>query len=98
MRRTPSRAQQNLSEDTVRELLLEPVELPGGEMAGITQDWVGLWFVTELAAAAYQEMESQFDRPTSEDLAAAMVRVFVSGYVSAKRGIDVGGANGNGTG
>ena len=87
-----------MSEDIARELLLEPVELPGGEMAGITQDWLGLWFVTELAAAAYQEMESQFDRPTSEDLAAAMVRVFVSGYVSAKRGIDVGGANGNGTG
>jgi hypothetical protein len=54
--------------------------------------------VKELAEAAYQEMESQFDRPTSEDLAATMVRVFVSGYVSAKRGIDVGGANGNGTG
>ena len=45
-----------------------------------------------------REMESQFDRPTSEDLAAAMVRVFVSGYVSAKRGIDVGGADGDGTG
>ena len=74
------------------------MELPGGELAGITQDWVGLWFVTELAAAAYHEMESQFDRPTSEDLAAAMVRVFVSGYASAKRGTDVGGANGNGTG
>jgi len=87
-----------LSEDIARELLLEPVALPGGETAGIAQDWLGLWFVQELAAAAYQEMESRFDRPTSEDLAAAMVRVFVSGYVSAKRGIDVGGANGNGTG
>ena len=87
-----------MSEDTIQELLLEPVELPGGEMAGITQDWLGLWFVTELAEAAYHEMESQFDRPTSEDLAAAMVRVFVSGYASAKRGTDVGGANGNGTG
>ena len=80
------------------DLMLEPVELPGGEMAGITQDWLGLWFVKELTTAAYQEMESQFDRPTSEDLAAAMVRVFVSGYVSAKRGIDVGGADGDGTG
>ena len=98
MSRTPSRARPGLSEDIARELLLEPVELPGGEMAGITQDWVGLWFVQELAAAAYHEMEVRFDRPTSEDLAAAMVRVFVSGYVSAKRGIDVGGANGNGTG
>ena len=98
MSRTPSRARPGLSEDIARELLLEPVELPGGEMAGIAQDWLGLWFVQELAAAAYQEMEVRFDRPTSEDLAAAMVRVFVSGYVSAKRGIDVGGANGNGTG
>ena len=87
-----------MSEDTVRELSLEPVELPGGEMAGITQDWLGLWFLEELTAAAYQEMEVRCDRPTSEDLAAAMVRVFVSGYVSAKRGIDVGGANGTGTG
>lgn len=98
MRTIPSRAQPNLSEDMVRELLLEPVELPGSELAGITRDWMGPWFVKELAEAAYQEMESQFDRPTSEDLAAAMVRVFVSGYVSAKRGIDVGGADGDGTG
>ncbi len=90
MRTIPSRAQPNLSEDMVRELLLEPVELPGGGLAGITRDWMG--------EAAYQEMESQFDRPASEDLAAAMVRVFVSGYVSAKRGIDVGGADGDGTG
>ena len=98
MRTIPSRAQHGLSEDIARELLLEPVELPGGEMAGIVKDWLGLWFLEELTTAAYLEMSSRFDRPTSEDLAAAMVRVFVSGYVSAKRGIDVGGANGNGTG
>ena len=98
MRTIPSRVQPSLSEDIAREMLLEPVELPGGEIAGIVKDWLGLWFVKELTNAAYHEMSSRFDRPTSEDLAAAMVRVFVSGYVSAKRGIDVGGADGDGTG
>ena len=58
MRTIPSRAQHGLSEDIARELLLEPVELPGGEIAGITQDWLGLWFVKELTNAAYHETVS----------------------------------------
>ena len=84
-----SRARPGLSE-LVDELMAEPVDLPGGEEAGVIGDWLGRNFVEMLAESAYQEMAGRFGEEETEDLASVMVRVFASGYVTAKRGLSVG--------
>ena len=102
MRRTSwkarsSRARPGLSE-LVDELMAEAVDLPGGDDAGFIGDWLGRNFVQMLAESAYQEMAGRFGEEETEDLASVMVRVFASGYVTARRGLSVGGADDNGTG
>ena len=92
-----SRARPVLSE-LVDELMGEAVDLPGGEEAGVIGDWLGRDFVQRLADTARREMWGRFGEEETEDLASVMVRVFASGYVTAKRGLSVGGADDNGTG
>ena len=93
-----SRARPGLSE-LVDELMGETVDLPVGEEgSGVIGDWLGRNFVQMLAESAYQEMAGRFGEEETEDLASVMVRVFASGYVTARRGLSVGGADDNGTG
>ena len=87
-----------MSSELVDELMAEKVDLPGGEEAGVLGDWLGRNFVEMLAETAYQEMAGRFGEEETEDLASVMVRVFASGYVTARRGLSVGGADDNGTG
>ena len=85
--------------ELVDELMGETVDLPGGEEgSGVIGDWLGRNFVPRLAATARREMWGRFGEEETEDLASVMVRVFASGYVTAKRGLSVGGADDNGTG
>jgi hypothetical protein len=103
MRRTSwkarsSRARPGLSE-LVDELMAEAVDLPGGEEgSGVIGDWLGRNFVQQLTDTARREMWGRFGEEETEDLASVMVRVFASGYVTARRGLSVGGADDNGTG
>ena len=83
------KARPGLSE-LVDELMAEPVDLPGGEEAGVIGDWLGRDFVQRLADTARREMWGRFGEEETEDLASVMVRVFASGYVTAKRGLSVG--------
>jgi len=93
-----SRARPGLSE-LVDELMGETVDLPGGEEgSGVIGDWLGRNFVQRLADTARREMWGRFGEEETEDLASVMVRVFASGYVTARRGLSVGGADDNGTG
>ena len=93
-----SRARPGLSE-LVDELMGEAVDLPGGDLgAGGIGDWLGRNFVQQLIDTARREMWGRFGEEETEDLASVMVRVFASGYVTAKRGLSVGGADDNGTG
>jgi len=84
--------------ELVDELMGEAVALPGGEEAGVLSDWLGRNFVQQLTDTARREMWGRFGEEETEDLASVMVRVFASGYVTAKRGLSVGGADDNGTG
>jgi len=96
-RSIPSRANPGLSQ-LIEDLLSDTVDLPDGTEAGTVGDWLGRSFVMFLMNSATQELEGQFDHEETQDLAAAMVRVFTSGYATAMRGLSVGGAHGNGTG
>ena len=85
--------------ELVDELMGETVDLPGGEEgSGVIGDWLGRNVVQRLADTARREMWGRFGEEETEDLASVMVRVFASGYVTAKRGLSVGGADDNGTG
>ena len=84
--------------ELVDELMAEAVDLPGGEEAGVIGDWLGRNFVQQLTDTARREMWGRFGEEETEDLASVMVRVFASGYVTARRGLSVGGADDNGTG
>ena len=85
--------------ELVDELMSEAVDLPGGEEgSGVIGDWLGRNFVQQLTDTARREMWGRFGEEETEDLASVMVRVFASGYVTAKRGLSVGGADDNGTG
>ena len=85
--------------ELVDELMGEPVDLPGGEEgSGVIGDWLGRNFVQQLTDTARREMWGRFGEEETEDLASVMVRVFASGYVTARRGLSVGGADDNGTG
>ncbi len=93
-----SRARPGLSE-LVDELMGEAVDLPGGDVgAGVIGDWLGRNFVQRWADTARRERWGRFGEEETEDLAAVMVRDFASGYVTARRGLSVGGADDNGTG
>ena len=95
---TRLKARPGLSE-LVDELMGEAVDLPGGDVgAGVIGDWLGRNFVQQLIDTARREMWGRFGEEETEDLASVMVRVFASGYVTAKRGLSVGGADDNGTG
>ena len=97
-----SRARPGLSE-LVDELMGEAVDLPGGDVgcfrqgAGVIGDWLNREFVRLLVETARREMWGRFGEEETEDLASVMVRVFASGYVTAKRGLSVGGKGDNGT-
>ena len=85
--------------ELVDELMGETVDLPGGEEgSGVIGDWLGRNFVQQLTDTARREMWGRFGEEETEDLASVMVRVFASGYVTARRGLSVGGADDNGTG
>ena len=85
--------------ELVDELMSEAVDLPGGEEgSGVIGDWLGRNFVQQLTDTARREMWGRFGEEETEDLASVMVRVFASGYVTARRGLSVGGADDNGTG
>ena len=84
--------------ELVDELMAEAVDLPGGEEAGVIGDWLGRNFVQRLIDTARREMWGRFGEEETEDLASVMVRVFASGYVTARRGLSVGGKGDNGTG
>ncbi len=85
--------------ELVDELMGEAVDLPGGEEgSGVIGDWLGRNFVQQLTDTARREMWGRFGEEETEDLASVMVRVFASGYVTARRGLSVGGADDNGTG
>ena len=88
-----------MSSELVDDLMGEAVDLPGGEEgSGVIGDWLGRNFVQQLTDTARREMWGRFGEEETEDLASVMVRVFASGYVTARRGLSVGGADDNGTG
>ena len=88
-----------MSSELVDDLMAEKVDLPGGEEgSGVIGDWLGRNFVQQLTDTARREMWGRFGEEETEDLASVMVRVFASGYVTARRGLSVGGADDNGTG